>query len=113
MQGTTANNTIIGTEAGYGLTTGQNNLFLGNDAGTSVSSGAKNVIIGCNNGGTIATSSNNIIISDGDGNNPCLTSGILDDRNISIDMRVFEICNADVGVSSPIPNFVDNVLLFK
>ena len=60
-------NTVIGSQAGYLLTT-SNNTLLGYQSGYSITTGANNTIIGPNTGSSIATSSNNILICDGSGN---------------------------------------------
>jgi len=63
-------NTVIGATAGTNLTSADN-TFVGKDSGYYVTSGAKNTILGKfagnSDGLDIRTSSNNIVISDGDG----------------------------------------------
>jgi hypothetical protein len=75
---------IVGTGAGFLLTSGINNTFLGNDAGNNVSTGQSNIMIGRRSGlgittgnyntvigavsGLAGTTSNNIILADGQGN---------------------------------------------
>jgi len=81
----TGGNTCIGTQAGYGLTTGSYNTFIGvsngaNGAGYLITTGSKNTILGGftgNQGGLdIRTASNYIVLSDGDGN-PLIVSGTI------------------------------------
>ena len=73
----TGGNTCIGSQAGYGLTTGSYNTFIGvsngaNGSGYLITTGSKNTILGGftgNQGGLdIRTASNYIVLSDGDGN---------------------------------------------
>ena len=72
-------NTLVGTYAGYSLTSGTANTFLGTatnssgyGAGGRITTGSKNTIIGGYNGNQggldISTASNYIVLSDGDGN---------------------------------------------
>jgi len=44
-----ADNVIVGTDAGKGLTTGTNNIFIGHEAGKNTTTGSGNVIIGADN----------------------------------------------------------------
>ena len=65
-------NAIYGFGAGNGLTSGSFNTFIGRNAGSAITSGGKNSILGYYNGNTggldIRTASNYIVLSDGDGN---------------------------------------------
>jgi hypothetical protein len=76
---TGAGNCIVGTQAGFSLTTGAKNTFIGSSdnstnfsAGYYVTTGSSNSILGNfsgNSGGLdIRTASNYIVLSDGDGN---------------------------------------------
>ena len=65
-------NTMIGSETGAGVTTGQKNVFLGwragvgnNGAPGTITTGSNNVLIGTNGYDVIPTLSNTIILGDG------------------------------------------------
>jgi hypothetical protein len=64
-------NTSIGTESGRSVTTGSQNTFLGHGSGYYITTGSKNTIVGKydgNYGGLdIRTSDNKVVVSDGDG----------------------------------------------
>lgn len=61
--------TIIGVEAGRGLTLiATNNIFIGYNSGNKVSSGDSNVYLGSFDGTGFETENNNIFLSDGAGN---------------------------------------------
>jgi hypothetical protein len=72
-------NTLIGRNAGSGLTTPNQNTFVGVGCGSTITTGANNTIIGAYNGNQggldIRTNSNNIVLSDGDGNPRMRISG--------------------------------------
>jgi hypothetical protein len=74
---TFAENTFVGSRAGYGVTTGVKNTFigttiiLGGGSGSAVTTGNSNVILGSYTGSAApisATGSNYVVLSDGDGN---------------------------------------------
>jgi len=54
--------TLMGYQAGYGLTTGSNNILLGFKAGDSLTTGANNIIIGYDKDAPAATTSNHLNI---------------------------------------------------
>jgi hypothetical protein len=63
-------NTMIGSETGVAVTTGQKNVFLGwragiGNSGGSISTGSNNVLIGTNGYDVTPTLSNTIILGDG------------------------------------------------
>ncbi|MBI5744545.1 MAG: hypothetical protein HY952_08355 [Elusimicrobia bacterium] len=53
-----SSSTLMGYQAGYGLTTGSDNIFLGFKAGYNVTSGTGNIIIGYNQNPPAAATSN-------------------------------------------------------
>ena len=59
-----SSSTIIGAQAGLGLTTGSDNIFLGWRAGYNVTTGTGNIVIGYNIGPSAATANNEINIGD-------------------------------------------------
>ena len=67
-----SNNTFVGSQSGYSISTGNQNTFLGQGAGYNITTGGKNTIIGTYNGNQdgldMRTLSNRIVLSDGDGN---------------------------------------------
>jgi hypothetical protein len=69
---TGGSNTFLGGFAGYSVTTGVRNTFVGPDSGFNMTTGSNNVILGRYNGNSggldIRTASNHIVLSDGDGN---------------------------------------------
>jgi hypothetical protein len=72
---TGSNNVCVGQDTGYGYSataTGSSNTLIGTTAGFWLTSGAKNTILGRYNGNQlgldIRTASNHIVLSDGDGN---------------------------------------------
>ncbi|HBB67219.1 MAG TPA: hypothetical protein DCZ93_07950, partial [Elusimicrobia bacterium] len=57
-----SSSTLMGYQAGYGLTTGGDNIFLGFKAGYSVTTGTGNIIIGYNKTTPAATTNNHLNI---------------------------------------------------
>jgi hypothetical protein len=68
LTGPGANTTIIGSDAGFSLTsTAQNNQLFGWNSGSKITSGSYNVVLGSHDGNTIATLSDHMILSSGSG----------------------------------------------
>lgn len=59
--GSANNNTAIGYEAGYGVTTGFDNFFGGYQAGKAVTTGNNNVVTGYRSGTQLTTGASNVI----------------------------------------------------
>ena len=57
-----SNNSLLGFQAGYALTTGSNNILLGYQAGDAISTGSNNIIIGYDIDAPVATNSNQLSI---------------------------------------------------
>ena len=62
-------NSVIGYQAGKGLTTGSYNTILGYNAGISATSGEENIIIGRNSGHNLTSGIHNTLIGNGAGYN--------------------------------------------
>ena len=62
IQGSAINNTVVGTWAGYELTTGSHNTLLGYSAGYELTTGDMNVLLGYRAGAAITTSDDAIAI---------------------------------------------------
>jgi hypothetical protein len=67
QSGTVDNNTIVGYQSGYRITTGGGNTFMGNGASTYTTTGANNVAIGKDSLNNLTTGSGNISIGSGSG----------------------------------------------
>lgn len=59
---TASNNVILGTNAGYGLTSASNNVAIGHSALTGIRAGNQNIAIGQSTGIGITNSSQNVVI---------------------------------------------------
>jgi hypothetical protein len=100
---TGGSNTFLGGFAGYSVTTGVRNTFVGPDSGFNMTTGSQNVILGRysgNQGGLdIRTASNYIVLSDGDGNpRLIITNGG--------DLRVPQVYNTTSGSAANV--FIDS-----
>ena len=64
---TGASNTLVGTNAGLVLTSGQNNTFVGQQSGTNTTTGFNNTYIGRAAAASATTANGNVVIGDGAG----------------------------------------------
>ena len=64
-----SNNTAVGTDAGFGLTTGTDNTIVGSGAGLAITTGISNTLFGFNAGAAITTGGQNTLIGENAGQN--------------------------------------------
>ncbi len=92
--GTRQNNTILGFQSGYNLTSGSNNIFLGYQAATTTTSGSNNIVLGYDIATPAITSSNTLNIgnilfgTNIDGAGTTLSSGNIGIATSSPDARL-------------------------
>jgi hypothetical protein len=72
---TGSNNTAVGINAGYSLTSGFNNTMVGMLAGDDISTGSSNVLVGIQAGGGLRTGSDNVFIGHDPGINCAAGNG--------------------------------------
>lgn len=67
LNGSGYQNTAIGYQAGYDVSSGNNNTIVGHNTGRGITTGHQNTVIGANITGLAPDTSNNVIVSDGAG----------------------------------------------